>query len=146
MGCDIHLYVEKKRVDGIWITADEWGDIWSEECGDDIDTVCDNPYYEGRDYSLFAALAGVRNSYGVNPVSSPRGLPDDACYEVKREAATWSTDAHSHSWLTVKELLSYHMKKKTKYGLDGQFWETTMPELVWLGEPEDVRIVFWFDN
>ena len=31
-------------------------------------------------------------------------------------------------------------------GIDPYFFNTTIPQLQKLGQPEDVRIIFWFDN
>ena len=31
-------------------------------------------------------------------------------------------------------------------GIDPYFFHTTIPQLQKIGKPEDVRIVFWFDN
>lgn len=237
MGCDIHLYVEK-RVDGKWVTADTW----------EVDE--DNPgrksipwrghYYSGRNYDLFAILADVRNGVGFagcdtgdgfNPISPPKGLPEDVCDEIRSESNYWDSDGHSHSWHTLADILSYDWTQRTKQrgwvnsgeyfewdyfrrkdgkcpesysgGITGQQiqhiteaemkakidevkkdiednknlrairetisnnlrnvyckveWETpyysecreflacTIPRLLRLGKPEDVRIVFWFDN
>jgi hypothetical protein len=32
------------------------------------------------------------------------------------------------------------------YKAASDFWSSTIPKLLRLGKPEDVRIVFWFDN
>jgi hypothetical protein len=114
MGCDIHFYVEKKE-NGKWISADEW----------EKDTECGEPYlhvaygkefYDDRNYGLFAILAGVRNNYGFagcdlgdkfNPISQPKGLPDDVCEEVKQASDYDGVDGHSHSWFTVQEILDF---------------------------------------
>jgi len=74
MGCDIHCYIEYKRKD--------WNS-WSPFGG------CINP---GRNYRLFAALAGVRNAYDILPVVEPRGYPTDAAYM-----------AESDNWLFVRD-------------------------------------------
>lgn len=215
MGCDIHIYVEKKE-DGRWIPVDEWV---QDEYG--ISYV---PYqkqiYDGRNYDLFAMLADVRNGYGFAgvdtgngfiPISLPKGLPDDVSDNIKNVSDSWGRDGHSHSWLTLKELIDYDWNQTNKsrgivtpaeyyryihtgiplsycngvYGdniqiisnekmkgiLDGSiiadsnisyyttiewtqkyktsaenFLNTVIHKLQSLGTPEDVRIVFWFDN
>lgn len=231
MGCDIHLYVEKK-VDGVWVSADEWK---SDEDGRMI-VPYEKEFYNDRNYDLFAILANVRNGRGFagcytgegfNPIADPRGIPDDVCEAVKFEYDAWDGDGHSHSYFTVKELLEYDWTQKTKKsgwvssvefynwmwfkrdkgegpdsysgGIFGGkiekisaeemevrikaiykpndheesrlilkkemchvycqisweiqyshecnwFWADTIPRLLHLGKPEDVRIVFWFDN
>ncbi len=37
----------------------------------------------------------------------PKGLPDNVSIEVKTESDEWGIDGHSHSFLTLKELLDY---------------------------------------
>lgn len=44
----------------------------------------DSPY-TGRNYRLFAVLAGVRNDYGIEPIAEPRGVPDDVSKDVLKE-------------------------------------------------------------
>lgn len=116
MGCDIHMYVEKKKADGTWKAMDKW----VEEAEDDEPSYWNADYnslvYNGRNYNLFAILANVRNGYGFAgcdtgegfvPISEPKGLPDDVTEEVKRCSDQWDCDGHSHSYLTLKELLDY---------------------------------------
>lgn len=96
MGCDIHLYREKK-VNGVWETADKWSvdegygkHIRYEDC-----------YYKGRNYELFGILSkGVRRDidFGI----PGRGLPEDMSPEVRAEFA--DAGYHSESWLTLTEL------------------------------------------
>src|SRR5690242_3365923 len=56
--------------------------------------------------SSYAFLAGVRNVWGLTPISQPRGLPADlsaaarALYGEPGRRAAW----HSASWLTLAEL------------------------------------------
>lgn len=113
MGCDIHLYVEK-RVNGVWVTADEWSKT---DCG-----FVHKEIYDGRNYDLFAILADVRNGRefagcytgeGFNPIADQRGFPADVCKEVKLEYIRWCGDGHSYSYFTVEELLEYDWTQKT---------------------------------
>jgi hypothetical protein len=112
MGCDIHLYVERK-IDGKWVTADKWTpDPYAEE-GEESRLIVDddNCFYSDRNYDLFAILADVRNlrnaGTGFNPISTPKGLPADISPEVKGESDKWDCDGHSHSWLTLAEIKAY---------------------------------------
>jgi hypothetical protein len=82
----------------------------------------DQPYV-GRNYDLFAILANVRNGYGfagavtgegLNPISEPRGVPDDASPEYTAEVERWGRDGHSHSWLTLAELHAYDWDQVTR--------------------------------
>jgi hypothetical protein len=131
MGCDIHLYLEKRvyryddkeKKNGIWVNADKWTrnhrlalypddederNEWELDYHDRI--------YTGRNYDLFAILANVRNGYGFAgvptgsgfvPIAMPKCFPEDVSLTVKRESDGWGCDGHSHSWFTLKELLDY---------------------------------------
>lgn len=106
VGCDIHPYVEVKR-NGKWVRADV-------------------KVPNDRDYWAFAKLANVRNGMGfagsdtgdpVEPISEPRGLPSDTsiqdtddAIEYGKPGYTWLGD-HSHSWVTLDELLSVDYTK-----------------------------------
>lgn len=166
--------------------------------------------YDSRNYVLFSILAGVRNYQGIEPIAHPRGLPADVSSVVRADSNRWGEDGHSHSYLTVADLMNYawgqgnkgegyvaaevydnwdkvsapypncsdvsggkvvkisaiqyEMLKMTK-SLDagksyyipvewvepaedasGFFKSKVVDKLAKLGKPEDVRIVFWFDN
>lgn len=156
MGTDIHVYIEQKtiKIDNPliteWISVDEW--IY-------------NPYFEvkevrkrywtDRNYLLFAVLANVRNLYNIQPISLPKGLPDDASPEVKNQSDEENGDAHTRSWLTLKELLQYDWQQTieddneeifTFEELVIPFVSDFIPRLSKIDEPDNVRMVFWFDN
>lgn len=110
MGCDIHLYVEK-RENGQWVSADKW-----EEEDGEMHVNYYARFYTGRNYNLFAILADVRNGRGFagiktgegfNPIADPRGVPDDASENYKATVEHWGCDGHSHSHFTVAELMAY---------------------------------------
>lgn len=241
MGCDIHLFAERRNGTG-WVSADNWTPDEYEEGR--VSVAYGNRFYNGRNYDLFAILANVRNGRGFAgcdtgdgfvPICEPRGLPEDVTPEVAAESESWGADGHSHSHLTLAEILSYDWTQTTKkrgwingvqlfewsgyrrergegpqsysggvWGRDIQhvtaqelearveafakkadaemggrfskpareklaqmlgdvyaavewtepyyraagngFWGETVPRLLRLGSPEDVRIVFWFDN
>ena len=124
MGCDIHLYQEK-RVNGKWVAADKW-EIEREEGVESEHVPYETRLYSNRNYRLFAVLAGVRNGVGfagvktsdpVIPMALPRGVPDDACPEYKAEVERWGQDGHSHSWLTLHDIMSYPFKHAKKTGV-----------------------------
>jgi hypothetical protein len=160
MGCDIHAYVEIRR-DGTWHHFDEkvfgHGGLTAEP-------------FDWRDYGLFGFLADVRN-YSRSPViAEPRGIPDDVSPEVLGEYDEWGVDAHTPTWLTAAELLAYDYdavfwdRRVTKNGngaalaeegegedrtlrdLLGTGYFGDLDQLAKLGMPDDVRVVFWFDN
>ena len=167
MGCDIHSFAERK-VNGKWekvgdhFSLGEWErKYYKKEKGE-------NPF-DWRSYSMFAFLAGVRNYDHCEPLSESKGLPTDISDEVKEEYGDGS-DWHSASYLTAKELLDFDYEKefwnrrvmKINNGASlaeegegtvlsyrenlGEFFFLHLEELKQLGNPEDVRIVFWFDN
>jgi hypothetical protein len=107
MGCDIHLFVEK-RVNGRWVKAEKWSE---------------DEYVLGRNYSLYAILADVRNGTAyytsdINdrfvPIDMPRGLPEDVSPEIRAKSTKW-VYGHSHSHLTVAELIGYNWQQTIKY-------------------------------
>jgi hypothetical protein len=219
MGCDIHCYVEVKTA-GTWekvgeVFKDRWydpkkpPDDWNKE-------FTDQPYND-RNYDLFAILANVRNGEGFAgcdtgdgfvPISKPRDLPENVSRDILDISSEWGCDGHSHSYLTLKELIDFDWSQKTKKrgwvdsqgfrewrekgkpstwsgGVSGgrvqhitladmfikttlgesaehcycqvgwevvykdavdTFLSKTIPTLKKLGDPDNVRIVFWFDN
>lgn len=83
MGCDIHSSVEIK-VNGKWKKSN----IELEEY---------------RNYYWFSILADVRNDYEIEPITSDRGIPEDASEDTKKLVDDWGPDGHSHTYLTSKE-------------------------------------------
>jgi hypothetical protein len=124
MGCDIHLYVER-RTNGKWESADKWTpDKYSDEPYGRKPMVVDydDSFYNGRNYNLFAILADVRNGVGFAgvktgagfvPISDPRGLPTDVTSRIKEISDEWGCDGHSHSHVTLAELLEYDWTQNT---------------------------------
>lgn len=135
MGCDIHIYAEKKE-NGKWVKigkefpnpyynrdkeskVDDDGYEWNAQ-------FIDQPY-TGRNYDLFAILADVRNGRGFAgirtgagfiPICDPKGLPKDVSKEINQLSDEWGSDGHSHSWFTVSELLAYDWNQlTTNYGV-----------------------------
>lgn len=120
MGCDIHAFVEVKRYpyqdtnrrNGVWVSADKWTVnedhiLYPEDYEKRFHVDYDDSIYKGRNYDLFAILAGVRNNRGLKPISLPKGLPEDVCKDIKDESDIFASDGHSHSYLTLKEILQY---------------------------------------
>lgn len=184
MGCDIHMFAEVRNKE-----TKKWeftGPIFKHRNYQGVETISREPY-SGRNYSLFAVLANVRNDDGIIPISDPKGLPDQMSDFVRYKAQLWEADGHSHSFFLLKELIDFSwnqefnesgmvsQKQKEAYEKDGKrpeswckwtnqkdyvqmswpsnikfycedFVENTIPQLQALGDPEDVRIIFWFDN
>lgn len=114
MGCDIHAIIERKA-EREWLNS---GDP-------DL----------GRNYELFAALAGVRNRDGIVPVAEPKGIPGfmsfqtfsdgdrwvkwergswefRPCREFERMMEVYGEDGHSGSWLTLAEVKAYDTEQE----------------------------------
>jgi hypothetical protein len=110
----------------------------------------DQPYH-GRNYRLFGALAGVRDS-SMDWISDiDRGLPDDVSEEILGLSNDWDSDGHSHNYLYLNEILDSHYYRMTdneldEIGLGTYFFRTVVDTLLELGDSKDIRIVFWFDN
>lgn len=173
MGCDIHSYAEAQH-NSEWTKAgevfplDDFDREWSKKA------YTDRPFH-WRGYGLFGWLADVRN-YSHSPVIvEPRGLPLDISPEVRDEYNGWREDAHSCSWLSLAELIEadydqvFWDRRITRQEAPGMFngaalagagegerrtlreflgegYFETIEILKTLGKPEDVRVVFWFDN
>jgi hypothetical protein len=100
MGCDIHLHVERRTDVGWEQVPDPESDDWTHP----------TRWFHDRNYELFAILADVRNSEGderLQPIVDPRGLPADVSDAVGTSSEEWGIDGHSHSYLTVAEILAF---------------------------------------
>ena len=109
--------------------------------------------YGGRCYSLFGILAGVRDQSNpmIGGMDYPRGAPTDASPEIEEMIEDWDMDGHSWNYYTVGELLdSSYAKMNTEelrdIGIDPYFFNKALPDLLKIGDKDDVRIVFFFDN
>lgn len=127
MGCDIHMWAETRSgPDSPWTLVP--GD--PEEIAKEIAKIngyrkpTDSPelstawdgeieripmqeaqVYTSRNYGLFGILAGVR--WRAPHQFPKKGVPDDASPEYKAEVANWDADGHSHSYLSLKELVEW---------------------------------------
>lgn len=137
MGCDIHHFFEVRRGNR-WYSVH--AEIPSPYGGGEV-SLLGAPDL-GRNYSLFGHLAGVRHSPVLGPIAEPRGLPEDISPEVQRQADFWEDDAHSHSWLTLKEIRDNQDRHRQLVDLaEHMTWS------LWgYGRGDSVRMVFWFDN
>lgn len=154
MGCDIHFTIEKK-------INNKWVGVFSTDLTPRMPSVSYDhheigtmtnvvPAMKNRNYSFFAALAGVR---GDGPEA--KGVPDNASPLTKAAVESWGTDGHSHSWDKLDDFMTLHIKHtdsrlykkllvqtlkgEAKEVLQGLFWEG--PE-----ERADMRVIYWFDN
>lgn len=113
MGCDIHICTEvQKSVNSkmTWVNSDHFkrNRYYNEESakeGEKEWTLI--PIYDDRNYELFSILADVRNYSDNIPISQPKGIPDDCSEITRKEIDYWEGDGHSHSYLTLRELMEY---------------------------------------
>ena len=114
MGCDIHLNVEVVTKKTEQYTS--WSLIQNEMCVLDYGSrnYINLGWGEGRNYNSFAMLANVRNysSYEnreplYEPMSEPKGTPNDMSEELSSLYHGWGCDAHSASYFTLKELVDF---------------------------------------
>ncbi|PTY92942.1 hypothetical protein [Heyndrickxia sporothermodurans] len=107
---------------GIWVSIDKWivnqdKILYPEDYQDASDLEIDykDRFYRGRNYFLFHVLAGVRGSSSWGPIiSEPKGVPEDSCQQIKDEVKSWDSDGHSHSHLTLAELLAFDWNAKVE--------------------------------
>lgn len=158
MGCDIHMFIEKK--------TNEKYDIWERVSlyyvnRNTHDIECVEPY-KGRDYDLFSLLAGVRGGY--EPFDSCRGLPPHVSSKVEAEYNAGDGDYYSATWYDLFELKLFIKEFKMTHAEDEEekkeqmiprleeLWEGIInyldfaDEFIWDIKPGKYRIVFWFDS
>ena len=155
MGCDIHLYIEKRR----------------KKEGAEWDNVPFRDRFSDRCYDMFAKLADVRNELKIEHLPI-RGLPNDladrafdAAYislgecpdnadSVLVERYGWAhfvdPDIHSPNWCTPKEMTKavedvFKFDKDTAQYVDWLALAHYMTAIESTGNYE-CRAVFWFDN
>jgi hypothetical protein len=107
MGADIHMYAEKRLKNGEWATVQTFAPVAKRAVGMAPEgSVYDWMFYEvqGRNYALFATLAGVRG-FGRDPL----GIPDDASALFKEYAQSWGSDAHSHSYCSAAQFVTDYL-------------------------------------
>jgi hypothetical protein len=133
MGCDIHCFVEQKA-DDRWEQIGDFLSDWYEEgdkyFGEERFKYSDSPI-DCRNYSLFGVLAGVRRDF--TPIADPRGIPEDVSDSIGEDYKGWGCDAHTPSWLTVKELLDHDWDQLIRVG--GLVDQSGFKEYIKRGEP-----------
>lgn len=176
MGCDIHLFLEKRlRKEDPW-ELDENHTVTSEDGGEDYKYL-EQVSATGRNYSLFYILADVRG-YGEPALRKPKGVPQDMSGLLRWEYDR-NVDGHSHSWLSLEEFkqclveADYNFKNNKStdafYNWNDYFggkgnrppdyttivnyceeWiDNEKAEAMLLNRSDidpEVRVIFWFDN
>ena len=154
MGCDIHAHAERRE-----------GTRW-------VRVPMTPEPFDWRSYERFGFLADVRNYSAVPPITAPRGFPEDASDEVRKDYEGFGLDAHTPSWLSVDELTAFDYEAEIEdrrcsrmmpagYISGGETCEPgegkrmTLREFLGKGFFDDLeslkqagaeRVVFWFDN
>lgn len=104
MGTDIHYRFEAK-------VKPEEGQLTTPQDISPWQTI-ETEYAGGRNYLLFAVLAGVRNGYGfggsyhhepIIPIAEDRGIPPD----VIDNDDGWEFGDHSHTWVLGSEIMEW---------------------------------------
>lgn len=100
MGCDIHLIAQRR------LSQERNVAVWAEAANAFEDV--EDDFFDCRSYALFGFLAGVRNYSAIEPISPPRGIPEDFHDETHRfREQEGYTFYHDRSWLTLQELLDH---------------------------------------
>lgn len=162
MGCDIHMFTEYKKTylpeeEQKWQNCDHFT-VEDEDEPTHPDGLELVDVYSGRNYNLFARLAGVRKyNDNIPTLSEPRGLPDDVSPTTRKWNEYWGADGHSHSYATYKELEEYqylHAGDSLGFKEMMDAIKDRLKEIFWVHSDEKIedkyknnfRIVFWFDN
>lgn len=115
MGCDIHMFTEMK-VNEEWVNIDYFirnNNYGKADYEPEYEMI---PIVYRRHYALFAMLANVRNDSNNEYISNPKGLPVDCCKYISDNSKSLESDGHSHSYLTLEELITFAKDHKyTKY-------------------------------
>lgn len=133
MGCDIHLYFEKRNKDGKWKQI----------------KIPESLIPDDRNYKLFSYLGGVRNSGDVIPWFPNRGIPDDSSLP---EDEKFCLDIHSRTHAYLGEILVAPWEKmEMQNHYFYIFCVYIIPRLVSCGFLNDedqmnIRVIIGFDN
>ncbi|MES5819891.1 hypothetical protein [Streptomyces sp. RG80] len=111
----------------------------------------------GNAYDALACLFGVRNTYGFRPLTTDRGLPEDASDELRDGIDAWrGPDGEpGTTWISWAELAAADWEETDRSGTRSRaavagagtgwapVWDV-MRTLASLHGPEHVRLVVWF--
>lgn len=134
----IEEVIEGKALTERWVSADRW--VYQEN-----NSWIHEEAYWSRNYYLFSILADVRNRGDVEPISYPRGIPKDASTGYLYSVRRWDSDAHSHSYFTLEELLKVDWNQYEKEYIE-EFLKVIEDLKSIDSDPKKVRICFFFDN
>ena len=168
MGADIHIYAERKLLDGTWAMCKSFeGQLSSQFDSRVVSALGRKTLFTRarmRNYNFFRALAGVR---GEGP--DHKGFPNDASPLVQEEFDRWGTDAHTPSWYSAKEFVPIFMEhwmsdeetaelvsnRLSSGSISSEIVFNVLEMYLGVDVPYDdddnpsvdtIRFVFWFDN
>lgn len=102
-----------------WGADDDEGITLSLERGEGESAFKTREPFGDRSYNVFAMLANVRNGgfrgepSRLQPLSEPRGIPNDISDEGREWMESFGVDGHSHSYFTLAELEAVDWDGKT---------------------------------
>jgi len=150
MGCDIHFYSETRK-NGKWVAdhADSFTKSEPEEGETWYELNMNQSYNGGRYYLLFGLLSeGVR--YDIPQAFPQRGVPDDASDEIQQIFKSWDCDAHSANHITVAELKEKAAALLVDPDPEAPRLCSALSDVIRglppSENPDEQRVVFWFDN
>lgn len=111
MGCDIHAFIEFTKEPPRQTGERYWQPFGAQ-------------FRLGRHYGLFAKLADVRNypGWGITPVASARGLPDDSGWEVDDDYWFYVNDTGSGEATERKRAEGWVASKSSRWKDDERNW------------------------
>lgn len=158
MGCDIHVWIEKKQADGTWEVIDSPSDtaMYTDEDKWDREDYerrrAKFPLVRDRNYERFAKLAGVRRNDTDDDCPEPNGWPSDICESMRQFHG--DGDLHSHCHYRIPDAAKIF--SETEYRGHGTSplipFANAAPELIYFAvDPtqenvDDYRLLIAFDN
>jgi len=110
MGCDIHCYIEHR----VKLLTSKYDERW-QSFGGRI-----NP---GRNYDIFAKLAGVR-SYGDSERPKPKGLPENLGYYAKSDSRLFISEKQPDYEGNCSPESAKRWIESGSSKMDGEHWVT----------------------
>lgn len=105
-------------------------------------------YTGSKDYTFFAAIAGVRNKTDIPPLYEPRGLPSNLSRVVKQHSLAWGVGDFCQGWLTTAEIhaaLKHHAVNPNHLSFETHTILNIMNDLEARLGVGRVRLIFGFD-
>ena len=100
----------------------------------------------GRNYLLFALMANVKNRSKLQPVSVPKGLPNDVSDGIQCAYENYDSP-YLPSWLSLSELREVQRRYHEECDEPDLFLDVVIAAMDVLEQnhTEESRLIFWFD-